>query len=857
MEITTPKDYALRYLQMGFSVFPLRNEPASERKRPALSWEPYQNRHPSIQEIEGWGKEFNLAIVTGNISKNLIAIDVDGSSVKRLEDKLPEMSQALTNALANTMVNRSGGGGTHIVFRLSEQTTVDISQKTIWKEPGHSEIKIQGNGHFIVAAPSLHPNGNRYVWNGKEPVEISKGLLDEFIRLVGNGVCNENELVRKRTSTETLGEETRVLNPEEMQQLLAEVKPCYSSGARNDIVYHLPAAMRKEGIMYSSTRMFVTLLCNAAGDSTEDRNRSLEKVDRTYSLPLEEINGKKGLSEFLISIFGEREGFERFSKICQCFNAPIFLEGQREQQLVQQQLVALNNIIELDDSTPGAWLKRQIEADKDVEEDIIGTIRREVMRLARFRTLEDSGEMRYYHEGTFIHGGGDRGENKIKQLIEHLGGDMVSSHVESNIIRHVRNRTLTPRSEFNKEYYLLNCKNCVIDLRTGLTYPHDADKYLFTQQIPWDYKPNEDFKTPKKTLHLMYNLMHPADVVKLLEHIGHCLITNSSLFQKAVMLAGPPDQGKSKIMGLIQALLGKQNVSNMTLHQLVEDKHARAELFGKLANVFADLESERLRNISFFKTIVSGDIINARHLYENTFNFPPYAKLIYSANQPPLPSDDLADEDDAYFRRWDVIGVNRRKTCFFNQRTKYSLLVKDRCPLCAKTNGRIEKDATVLERILEDKEEMEGLLYLAIKSAMRLLDKGGFTHRPDIETIREEYLRKAEPVKAWVDARCVISRDYTEGVDRERLFADFEEHCYSNKLIPTNVVHLGRKLRKLYGEGIIGDKYVGPKKGPRKHHWTGIMLREDLREAGQLGLDEREKLEEEVKLRENGNQLQG
>jgi hypothetical protein len=501
---------------------------------------------------------------------------------------------------------------------------------------------------------------------------------------------------------------------------------------------------------------------------------------------------------------------------------------------------------------PGAWLARQVAADGDL--DPISVLVQEVMRLVRFRTLEDSGEMRYYDDkGTYVHGGGAGGENKAKTLIEELGGDKVSGHVESNIIRHIRLRTLTPRSEFNKRYYLLNCRNCVVDLRTGddddddddddERLPHDADKYLFTQQVPWEYVKPEDFKTPRKVLHLLYNLMHPADVVKLLEHIGHCLITDSSLFQKALMLAGPPDMGKSKIIGLIEGLLGKENVSNMTLHQLVEDKHARAELFGKLANVFADLESEKLRNISFFKTIVSGDNINARRLYENTFTFQPYSKLIYSANQPPLPSDSLADEDDAYFRRWDIIGVYRRNKCFFNQRTKYNL-VKDRCPFCAKTDGKIEKDTTVLQKILEDKEEMEGLLFLAIKAAMRLLRNGGFTHRPQIEDIREEYLRKAEPVKAWVDARCVVSSEYQEGADKERLHADFVEYCIRKKLIPTNVDHLGRKLKHLYGSGTIGNAYLGPKKGPRKHYWTGIMLRKDLRESGQLGLDEPDELGE-------------
>jgi len=125
---------------------------------------------------------------------------------------------------------------------------------------------------------------------------------------------------------------------------------------------------------------------------------------------------------------------------------------------------------------------------------------------------------------------------------------------------------------------------------------------------------------------------------------------------------------------------------------------------------------------------------------------------------------------------------------------------------------------------------------------MRLLKNGSFTHRPYIETVREEYLRKAEPVKAWVDARCDISLEqYQEGVDKLRLHTDFVEYCNRKKLPAVDVAHLGRKLKELYS--VAGVK-VGPKDN-QKRVWKGIMLRKDLRATGELGLDEPDELEEE------------
>lgn len=788
------------------------------------------------------------------------------------------MSEGLRNAYAKTMKNRTGSGGEHVILRLAEPIT-DITTKTIWREAGeHSEIKIKCNGGYIVAAPSIHPNGNKYEWNGKELQPITRQQLDEFISLVGLELTTDkntelNNLARTSTDLSDR-EETRTLTPEQMQNLLRCVQPVYIPGDRNDVVFCLSGAMRKEGITHQSTRQFVTLLSNAAKEKyyDEDLRKSLEKVDRTYSLPIQEVNGKSGLWAALIGTFGDG-GKGAFEEICQHINNLIFLPdtdinivstknatNKVSENIVvklgkpnEEEEVIISNetsqsqksvLIELDDSTPGVWLQRQMDADNKL--DTIGTLRDEILRREKFMTITDTQEIRWYHEGAYLSGG----EHRIHELAVQLGGSHASTHVVHEILRNIRydRRRRKDRSDFDKYYYLVNCRNCVVDLRTGECFPHDPDRFLFTYMIPWSYnkggRPNsdEEFEAIRKVLHFLYNIMHPSDVVVVLEHIGHCLITDSSLFQKALMLAGPPNQGKSKLVGLIQALLGKQNVSNKTLQQLAEDKFSRAPLYGKLANVFADLESKKLSNISMFKVIVSGDVIDARFLFQDSFTFPPYAKLIYSANQPPLLSEDLEDEDDAFYRRWDVVGINLRKTCFFNERTKYSLVKNDRCRFCAETNRRIEKDPKLLEKLVEDEEAMSGLLSLAIQSAMRLLRNNGFTHRPDIETVREQYLRKAEPVKAWADACCVFDIfRFSEGVDKQRMHSNFVAYCHKHGGLPTvDIAHLARKLKSLYS---IGDRHVGPR-GDRKHVWTGIMLRKDLREKGQLGLDEADEIVE-------------
>ena len=126
------------------------------------------------------------------------------------------------------------------------------------------------------------------------------------------------------------------------------------------------------------------------------------------------------------------------------------------------------------------------------------------MRKDRFATFSDTKEIRWYQQGTYLSGGEDR----ITHLIEQLGGYDVSTHVENEIIRHIKRRTLVPRDRFDTDTHLANCRNCVVDLYTGEFYGHDPDKFLFTQQIPWDYPITlEEFKVPWKILHFWYNVM--------------------------------------------------------------------------------------------------------------------------------------------------------------------------------------------------------------------------------------------------------------------------------------------------------------------------------------------------------------
>jgi P4 family phage/plasmid primase-like protien len=636
------------------------------------------------------------------------------------------------------------------------------------------EVKGQGTHGIAYCTPSIHKNGEHYEIIGtKEPISLGSKPANELMQHLDN-ICRRYGL-----------------------QYLE------NDNGNGKSLIPTTELFKDNFVIYKDHNRHLALL--RAMDSLISHNASI--------LSLEEIKelAYKWNQKHCVPPKEDRE-FEKDWK-----DATKYIISSSRSSPKKLEEEAASAIVADDDNydTPGNWLSRQKIIDKHLDQT--AALSEEVMRLHTFKTLEDTKEIRFYQNGVYHLGGDDC----INTALEKLGGYDVTTNIVREVTEHIKRRTLVPRSEFDKELYLVNCRNCVIDLRSGRTLDHDPT-YLFTQQLPVNYRPDQ-IRTCRKILDFLYNIMHPSDVPLILEFIGYCLIKDCR-FQKALMCAGPPDTGKSTFLFLLTAFLGKDNVANKTMQQLTENRFATASLYGKLANVFADLSSNRLKDIAMFKTLVSGDRINAERKFIQDFEFTPFAKLVFSANLPPLPPQGISDED-AFYKRWFVVSFNLHKKCFF----------------CGQ---EIVKDPNLLEKLTtEDEDELSGLLYLVVKAAQRLLARKRFAKSPTIETVMEEYERKAKPVKAWVEARCIVYEDYE--TDKDKLERDFEEYCQRKKLPSiNNRIQLGRELNLYYR---VTDGKRGPR-GNQTHVWKGIALRKDLRARGELDLNvygEKEEVEEE------------
>lgn len=114
-----------------------------------------------LDTIKGWFEHtthgIGLAMGRQPNGKFLFAVDVDGEPGT---DKLIELLTALggQDVFMNTANQNTGNNGAHFIFEAPFE--VRNSAKQFAKH-----IDIRGEGGQIVVGPSIHPNGNPYVWN--------------------------------------------------------------------------------------------------------------------------------------------------------------------------------------------------------------------------------------------------------------------------------------------------------------------------------------------------------------------------------------------------------------------------------------------------------------------------------------------------------------------------------------------------------------------------------------------------------------------------------------------------------------------------------------------------------------------
>ena len=217
-------------------------------------------------------------------------------------------------------------------------------------------------------------------------------------------------------------------------------------------------------------------------------------------------------------------------------------------------------------------------------------------------------------------------------------------------------------------------KNGVYNLVTDTLEPYTPD-IVITNKIPHDYNPNAYSELADKTLNkIACNDKHVRSLFE--EYIGYNFYRRNEL-GKAFIFTGDKANGKSTFLDVMNVLLGYENTSALDISEL-SAKFSTAMMFGKLANIGDDIGDDFLSGnaVATFKKIVTGNRIKAERKGLDPFEFNPYVKLTFSANDIPK----MRDKTGAVIRRLVIIPCDAKFTIDdpdYEPFIKYKLLEED------------------------------------------------------------------------------------------------------------------------------------------------------------------------------------
>jgi|GEM_PF-419212 len=697
-------------------------------KIPNIShWKEYQTRCPTREEIQAWLD----AGLFGGIG--LIQGDVSGGIIvfdfddPVIKDVLDIKPWEIWD-MGGWIAKTGGEGRYHIYFKNSEKC------QGIIKPVGYG-IEYRGNGGYVAASPGIHPNGKQYSWVDKPHIpgmgNWKNHPLPDLIPIDANALWEKwipkIEKHKGITHGDTQQEDTPLEGiPNCIKSILDGVK----EGRRDDTAFAYASYLKQKGIPR-----------DVIENSVQEWNKK-----NTPPLPENTIQVKVKSALHSEKTIGCNWWISR--GLCQDpGNCPI-----RHQQRPY-----------LNDSGRVIPIR--------MAENILAEY--------HFKTPRDTREIHIYRDGVYH----PRAETFIEEYVQRLLGDKTTTYHKNEVIGCIRSATYLDPDRGNTKH-MVNIENGILDLKTKALQPHTPGIFNVTQ-IPVTYDPGADCPQIKQFLE---EILPPGDIPTVQELLGYCLLKDYC-YQKAFMFIGDGSNGKSTLLQLLSAFLGKQNISSIELQEIMSNRFTRHQLHNKLANIYPDLPSKTLKQTGIFKALTGGDTLTADRKFKEPVTFVNHAKLIFSANELPPTLDDTT----AFYRRWILINFPH-------------------------TFEGANCDPHKLKK-LTTQQELSGLLNYALEGLKQLQKNNGFSNSQTTEETHTQYTRLSNPIVYFLE-ECT-TKDPEAVTPKDTIYNAYKVFCQENNL-PIKAknsfsLEIGKHIPGLVNERRTMDK-------GRVQCWKGIRL---------------------------------
>lgn len=310
---------------------------------------------------------------------------------------------------------------------------------------------------------------------------------------------------------------------------------------------------------------------------------------------------------------------------------------------------------------------------------------------------------------------------------------------------------------------LINLQNGAFCVQSGELKAHSPD-YGFRYILPYAYNP--DARCPlfiKFLSEVTKDRQDLADVI--IEFMGYSLANGPCFAEKAVILYGEGENGKSTLMETWQELAGKDNYSGLALTAL-NDPAKRYMVDGKLFNMGEETNVKALADSEVFKTMVTGGEIDVKKLYSQPYSIKNRCKLIMACNTLPKSND----RTHGLYRRMILIPFD---AVFSDAKGNKDPLMK-----------------------LKLKAELPGIFNLALEGYRRLAANNyKFTKSETIAQAVEDYKLENDNILMWMKERLQYTGDQRDWSYKDQVYDDYKKFVEDSGGYKVNKVWFFRTIK--------------------------------------------------------------
>lgn len=326
-----------------------------------------------------------------------------------------------------------------------------------------------------------------------------------------------------------------------------------------------------------------------------------------------------------------------------------------------------------------------------------------------------------------------------------------------------------------------NTNSGIISLKTGEVFPHEQ-KWLITKLSEVEYGSGKSGSNYPRWLKFLDEIFAgDRELIRYVQKAVGYSMTGKTSEQCVFFLFGTGNNGKSTFLDVIRDIMGEyaMNIQPETIMVRTANSAANSDIARlKGARFVTSVEpNEGMRiNEGLLKQLTGEDIVTARKLYANEFEFKPEFKLWMATNHKPI----IRGTDTGIWRRIHMI--------------PFTVSIPEE-----------KKDKELKGKL---REEYSGILRWAVEGCL-LWQKEGLVMPRAVLDMCKEYRREMDVISAFIEDRCEVREGVYE--KSSMLFAAYTAWCAANNEYKMSNTKFGIELSKKFErvKRTDGNYYVG------------------------------------------------